>query len=78
MTLSSSTLSFTVSYYRTGGFVTLVGQATCLEIAASISTTDFKTQWFEALLRQDMAYFDIKDVSSQATFVSVNAKKYHK
>ena len=69
---------FQFLYLGAFGFFTLVGQATCLEIAASLSTTDFKTQWFEALLRQDMAYFDIKDVSAQATFVSVNSKKYHK
>lgn len=60
------------------GFVFLVAQSTFLEIAASESTTDYKIQWFNALLRQDMAYFDIKDVSSQATVVSSSAAKYKK
>jgi ATP-binding cassette subfamily B (MDR/TAP) protein 1 len=60
------------------GFLFLVAQSTFLEIAASESTTDYKIQWFNALLRQDMAYFDIKDVSSQATVVSSSAAKYKK
>lgn len=60
------------------GFVFLVWQSTCLEIAASESTADYKIQWFNALLRQDMAYYDIKDVSSQATVVSASAAKYKK
>lgn len=54
----------------------LVGQAVCLEMAASIAQTDYKIQWFNALLRQDMAYYDIKDVSSQATVVAANAAKF--
>lgn len=44
-------------------FVTMSGQATFLETAASLMTLDFKRQWLDALLRQDMAYYDIKDVS---------------
>jgi ABC-type multidrug transport system fused ATPase/permease subunit len=60
------------------GFVFLVCQSACLEIAASESTADYKMQWFNALLRQDMAYYDIKDVSAQATVVSASAAKYKK
>jgi len=58
------------------GFVFLVAQSAFLEIAASESTADLKIQWFNALLRQDMAFYDIKDVSSQATVVSTSAAKY--
>jgi ABC-type multidrug transport system fused ATPase/permease subunit len=58
------------------GFVFLVLQSFFLEMAASESTADFKQQWFDALLRQDMAYYDIKDVSAQATIVSTRAAKY--
>lgn len=60
------------------GGITVSGQSFFLELAASHSTTDLKIQWFNALLRQDMAYYDIKDVSSQATIVSVNAARYKK
>lgn len=60
------------------GFVFLVLQSTFLEIAASESAADYKIRWFNALLRQDMAYYDIKDVSSQATVVAASAAKYKK
>ena len=58
------------------GFIFLVLQSFFLELAASESTADFKQQWFDALLRQDMAYYDIKDVAAQATIVSTRAAKY--
>jgi hypothetical protein len=53
-------------------------QSTFLEIPASEATQDFKIQWFNALLRQDMAYFDINDISVQATIVSSNAARFKK
>jgi ATP-binding cassette, subfamily B (MDR/TAP), member 1 len=37
---------------------------------------DFKKKWFQALLRQDAAYFDIQDVSGTATMISTNGAKY--
>lgn len=58
------------------GLVFLTAQAACLEIAASDATTDLKIQWFEALLRQDMAYYDIKEVSAQATVVAASANRF--
>jgi hypothetical protein len=60
------------------GFVFLCALSTFLEISATEAEIDFKNQWFNALLRQDMAYFDIKDVSSQATIVSANGAKLKK
>ena len=60
------------------GFVFLVAQSTFLEIASSESAADYKIRWFNALLRMDMAYYDIKDVSSQATVVAASAAKYKK
>jgi ATP-binding cassette subfamily B (MDR/TAP) protein 1 len=69
-------LAYTFMVLGAVGFFFLVGQAVCLEIAASDAQTDLKIQWFNALLRQDMAYFDIKDVSAQATVVSANANKF--
>lgn len=53
-------------------------QSILMEITATESTMNLKKQWFDALLRQDMAYFDIKDISSQATIVSANAARYKK
>ena len=39
-----------------------------------------KTQWYQALLRQDIAYFDIQheDISSAATIISTNGAKYQR
>ena len=39
---------------------------------------DLKTKWYKALLRQDMAYFDIMDVSGTATIIGTNANKYNR
>jgi ATP-binding cassette subfamily B (MDR/TAP) protein 1 len=49
---------------------------TLLELAALEMTSNFKTKWFRALLRQDMAYFDLRDISGTATLVSSNAVKF--
>ena len=59
-------------------FVFMSGQATFLETAADLMTLDFKTQWFDALLRQDVAYYDIKELGGSATIISNNGAKYKK
>mmetsp|Transcript_23996 Transcript_23996/g.35489 ORF Transcript_23996/g.35489 Transcript_23996/m.35489 type:complete len:1339 (+) Transcript_23996:92-4108(+) len=59
-------------------FVFMTAQAALLETAADEMTYSLKTRWFDALLRQDLTYFDIKDVSGQATIISSNASKYKK
>lgn len=54
------------------GFLILVAmtmQSTCMEIAAGEMTRNMKQSWFEALLRQDMAYYDIQDVTGQVRIV---------
>ena len=48
------------------------------EAAAETMTHNLKTAWFEALLRQDMAYYDIRDVSGEATIISSNGNRYHR
>jgi len=57
-------------------FCSLCAYATLLETSAGNMAQDFKKKWFEALLRQDMAYFDIQDVSGVATLISTNGAKY--
>jgi len=59
-------------------FCFMTAQAAFMEAAADEMTYTLKTRWFEALLRQDLAYYDIKDVSGQATIISSNASKYRK
>lgn len=53
-------------------------QTVLMEEAAGEMTMALKTDWFKALLRQDVAYYDIMDVSGEGTIISVNAKKYRK
>ena len=53
-------------------------QAACLETVAGEMALDLKTSWFKALLRQDLAYYDINDVSGTATMISTNSAKYKK
>jgi ATP-binding cassette subfamily B (MDR/TAP) protein 1 len=59
-------------------FASMTLQATLIETAASEMTMALKTDWFKALLRQDIAYYDIMDVSGEATIISVNASKYRR
>ena len=44
-------------------FTVATVQTSCLEIAASRATMNFRKKWFAALLRQDSAFFDVHDVS---------------
>ena len=69
---------FTILVVGSIGFFFLVLQSTFLEISASEATQDFKIQWFNALFRQDMAYFDINDISVQATYISSKALQFKK
>jgi len=59
-------------------FVSMTIQNTLLEIAAAEMTMSLKTRWFDALLRMDMAYFDLKDVAGTATLISAQAAKYNR
>ena len=59
-------------------FTTMTMQAMLLETAATDMSNLLKIQWFEALLRQDMAYYDIRDVSGTATIISINGAKFKK
>ena len=57
---------------------TMTAQATFMETAAGEMTYNFKTGWFEALLRQDMAYYDILDVSGEGSVISTAGARYRK
>ena len=59
-------------------FVSMTVQNTLLEIAAAEMTMSLKTRWFDALLRMDMAYYDLKDVAGTASLISAQASKYNK
>lgn len=59
-------------------FVSMTAQATLMELAAREMTNKFKIEWFKALMRQDVAYFDIMDVSGEGSIITINARKYRK
>lgn len=63
-------------YFRGVAFASMSGQATFLETSAGVMTHSLKITWFDALLRQDLAYYDIKDVSGAASIISQNGAKY--
>lgn len=44
--------------------------------AADDMTINLKRKWFEAVVRQDVAYFDLQDVSGTSTIISTNGAKY--
>jgi hypothetical protein len=72
-------ISFTVTvYFRGVAFAAMSGQATLLETSAGIMTHSLKIMWFDALLRQDLAYYDIKDISGAASIISQNGARYKK
>lgn len=56
--------------------LTITIQATFLETAAAEMSDALKQQWFDALLRQDMAYYDLMDTSGTATIISTNGAKF--
>lgn len=41
-------------------------------------TLNLKLKWFQAVVRQDMTYFDMQDISGTATIISTNGAKYNK
>ena len=68
-------IAFTFLGLGAFAFVAAVVQNGFLEIAASRASRNFSLQWFEALLRQDVAFYDVYDVSSFASNLSSNSKK---
>jgi len=59
-------------------FFSMSTQAGLLETAAGQMTKTMQRRWFDSLLRQDAAYFDIKQISSTATLISTNGKRFKK
>lgn len=59
-------------------FIGMTGQAVCIEMAALEMCTNLKKDWFAALLRQDVGYYDVLDVAGEGSMITVNANKYKK
>ena len=57
-------------------FVLMTMQIFFLETAAAEMTDTMKKEWFDALLRQDIAYYDVMDISGTATIVNSNGRRF--
>ena len=57
-------------------FVAMTVQSSFLETAAAEMADTLKQEWFDALLRQDMAYYDVMDTGGTATIITVNGKNF--
>ena len=57
-------------------FTAMALQSTFLETAAAEMTDTMKQEWFDSLLRQDIAYYDVMDTGGTATILTVNGKKF--
>ena len=71
-------MAFTFMVLGVIAFSFMTAQAVFMETAAGEMTRNFKNQWFQALLRQDMAYYDLRDVSGTATIIATNGAKFRK
>lgn len=71
-------VAYTLMVLGVIAFTAMTAQAALLEYSADIMTRDLKNKWFRALLRQDMAFYDIKDVSGTATIISSSGAKFKK
>lgn len=71
-------IAFTFLIVGVYALVVALLQGGCLELVALRASRSFRTQWFQALLRQDMAYFDVYDVAGLAASVGPDSNKFHR
>jgi ATP-binding cassette subfamily B (MDR/TAP) protein 1 len=53
-------------------------QTGCFEMVAYKASHNFRLQWFQALLRQDPAFFDVHDIGGIASNVGSAANRYRR
>jgi len=53
-------------------------QTGCLEICAHRATKSFRLQWFQSLLRQDAAFFDVHDIGGLASTIGPNSGRFRR
>jgi ATP-binding cassette subfamily B (MDR/TAP) protein 1 len=58
-------LAFTFMIVGVYALVLACLQTGCFEICAHRATNSFRLQWFESLLRQDAAFFDVYDIGGE-------------
>lgn len=73
-----TTLAYTFMVVGVFALVMAFFQTGCLEIVATRATRSFRMQWFNALLSQDAAFFDVYDISGMAASIQPNANKFNR
>mmetsp|Transcript_19432 Transcript_19432/g.45977 ORF Transcript_19432/g.45977 Transcript_19432/m.45977 type:complete len:261 (+) Transcript_19432:223-1005(+) len=71
-------LAYTFMIVGTYALVAATIQGWCFEICAYHGSQAFRLAWFRALLRQDPAFFDVRDVGGLAAQIGPNATKYRR
>ena len=71
-------LAFTFLVVGVFALVMAFLQGGCMDIVAYHATRSFRLQWFKALLRQDIAFFDVYDVSGIAATIGPNSNKFRR
>lgn len=71
-------LAFTFMGVGTYALIVATMQSWSFEYLAFYASNNFRKQWFEALLRQDTAYFDIHDAGGIANQIGPSATKYRR
>lgn len=71
-------LAFTFLGVGTYALIVATVQSWSFEYLAFYASNNFRKQWFEALLRQDTAFFDIYDAGGIANQVGPSATKYRR
>lgn len=71
-------LAFTFLVVGTYALVAGTAQSWSFEVVAYHATQRMRLQWFDALLRQDAAYFDVNDVGGIAGQVGPSSNKYRR
>ena len=71
-------LAFTFLIVGVYALVMAFLQTGCLEIVATRATRSFRMQWFNSLLRQDAAFFDVYDISGMAASIQPNSNKFQR
>jgi ABC-type multidrug transport system fused ATPase/permease subunit len=77
-TIGLRRIVYTLVIIGISAFIAMAVQSTCLEMAAAEMTNNMMQEWFEALLRQDMAYYDLMNTSGTATIINGNGKRFQR
>lgn len=72
------TLAYTFMIVGVYALVAAFLQTGCLEIVATRATRTFRLQWFNALLSQDAAFFDVYDISGMAASIQPSSAKFNR